>query len=79
MKVYSVDRAPEIVKRLRGDIGIIAVPKESCQEVADYMVLSGLQKIVNFASCPVSVPAKVQVRNIDFTIEFLSLFCDSPK
>jgi len=79
VKVYSVDRAPEIVKRLRGDIGIIAVPKESCQEVADYMVLSGLQKIVNFASCPVSVPAKVQVRNIDFTIEFLSLFCDSPK
>ena len=79
MKVYPVDRAPEIIKRLHGDIGIIAVPKERAQEAADYMVLSGLQKIVNFAPCPVSVPVKVQVKNIDFTIEFLSLFCNTQK
>jgi redox-sensing transcriptional repressor len=79
VRVYPVDRAPEIIKKVHGDIGIIAAPKERCQEVADYMVLSGLQKIINFAPCPISVPAKVQVRNIDFTIEFLSLFCDSHK
>lgn len=77
--VYPVDRAPEIIKRRHADIGIIAVPKEQAQEVADYMVLSGLHRIVNFAPCSISVPAKVQVRNMDFTIEFLSLFCDSPK
>jgi redox-sensing transcriptional repressor len=79
VKVYPVDRAPEIIKRVHGDIGIIAVPKENAQEAADYMVLSGLQKIINFAPCPVSVPAKVQVRNIDFTIEFLSLYCNTQK
>ncbi len=79
VKVYAVDRAPEIIKRVHGDIGIIAVPKENAQEAADYMVLSGLQKIVNFAPCSVSVPAKVQVRNIDFTIEFLSLYCNTQK
>jgi redox-sensing transcriptional repressor len=79
VRVYPVDRAPEIVKRLHGDIGIIAVPEGNAQEVADYMVLSGLQKIINFAPYPVSVPAKVQVRNIDFTIEFLSLYCNTQK
>ncbi len=77
--IYPVERAPVIIKRCHADIGIIAVPKEQGQEVADYMVLSGLHRIVNFAPCSISVPAKVQVRNIDFTIEFLSLFCDSPK
>lgn len=77
--VYPVERAPEIIKRSRADIGIIAVPKENCQEVADYMVLSGLRRVVNFAPCSISVPSNVQVRNMDFTIEFLSLFCDSPK
>lgn len=77
--VYPVERAPEIIKRTHADIGIIAVPKERCQEVADYMVLSGLHRIVNFAPCSISVPAKVQVRSIDFTIEFLSLFCDSSR
>jgi redox-sensing transcriptional repressor len=79
VRIYPVERAPEIIKRCRADIGIIAVPKDQAQEVADYMVLSGLHRIVNFAPCSISVPAKVQVRNMDFTIEFLSLFCDSSK
>lgn len=79
VRIYPVERAPEIIKRYHADIGIIATPKEYSQEVADYMVLSGLTRIVNFAPCSISVPAKVQVRNIDFTIEFLSLFCDSVK
>ena len=79
VRIYPVDRSPEIIKRRRADIGIIAVPKEHCQEVADYMVLSGLYRIVNFAPCSISIPARVQVRNIDFTIEFLSLFCDTQK
>jgi redox-sensing transcriptional repressor len=79
VRVYPVERAPEIIKRCHADIGIIAVPREQAQEVADYMVLSGLHRIVNFAPCSISVPAKVQVRNMDFTIEFLSLFCDSAK
>lgn len=77
--IYPVDRSAEIIKRCRADIGIIAVPKEHAQEVADYMVLSGLYRIVNFAPCSINVPAKMQIRNIDFTIEFLSLFCDSAK
>jgi redox-sensing transcriptional repressor len=79
VRIYPVERAPEIIKRCHADIGIIAVPKEHCQEVADYMVLSGLTRIVNFAPCSISVPAKVQVRSIDFTIKFLSLFCDAQK
>ena len=79
VRIYPVERSPEIIKRCRADIGIIAVPKEHAQEVADFMVLSGLYRIVNFAPCPISIPAKVQVRNIDFTIEFLSLFCDTQK
>ncbi len=79
VRIYPVERAPEIIKRQRADIGLIAVPKEHSQEVADYMVLSGLHGIVNFAPCSINVPAKVQVRNMDFTIEFLSLFCDIQK
>lgn len=79
VRIYPPERAPEIIQRSHADIGIIAVPKEQAQEVADYMVLSGLHRIINFAPCSISVPAKVQVRNFDFTIEFLSLFCDASR
>ncbi|MFA5087954.1 MAG: redox-sensing transcriptional repressor Rex [Candidatus Omnitrophota bacterium] len=74
--VYAVSRAPAIIKKTRADIGIIAVPEESSQEVADLMVLSGLRGIVNFSPRSINVPKKVYVKDIDFTIEFLALFCD---
>jgi redox-sensing transcriptional repressor len=76
VKVYALEQAPKVVKKTHADIGIIAVPKEYSQGTADLMVKSGLEGIVNFSPTTVSVPSKVLVKNIDLTIEFLSLFCD---
>jgi len=77
VKVYSLKKAPEIIRKTRADIGIIAVPPECGQEVADVMVLSGLKGIINFAPVHVKVPERVQVREIDLSIEFMSLYCDT--
>jgi redox-sensing transcriptional repressor len=74
--VYDVAQAPGIVKRVDAKIGINATPVAASREIADIMVRSGLKGIVNFAPTTLNVPSKVFVRNIDFTIEFLSLFCD---
>lgn len=74
--VYDIARAPQIIAQTRAEIGIIAVPKEAAQSVADMMVKSGLKGIVNFAPINVTVPGHVTVRDIDLSIEFLSLFCD---
>jgi len=76
VNIYSIDKAPKIIKRTKIEIGIIAVPKEFSQEVADIVVLSGLKGIVNFSPMSIVVPKNIVVRDIDFTIEFLSLFCD---
>ncbi|MDD5218706.1 MAG: redox-sensing transcriptional repressor Rex [Candidatus Omnitrophica bacterium] len=76
VRIYSMENVPHVVHRTHGDIGIIAVPKESAQEAADLIVLAGLKGIVNFAPASVTVPKGVRVKDIDFTIEFLSLFCD---
>ncbi len=79
VKVYPVEKAPEIIRKNRVDIGIIAVPPESGQKVADLMVLSGLKAIVNFAPVSLNVPGAVSVRDIDLSIEFLSVYCDTQK
>ena len=77
VRIYSVDRAPKIIKKTCADTGIIAVPTECSQGVADLIVASGLKGIVNFAPVSLNVPENVTVRNIDLAIEFLSLFCDT--
>ncbi len=74
--VYSIESAPIIIKKTHVEIGIVAVPKEFSQEVADVIILSGLRGIINFTPTSIAAPKNIVVRDIDFTIEFLSLFCD---
>jgi redox-sensing transcriptional repressor len=76
VKIYAVDKAPKVIKKLKIDLGIIAVPEDFSQEVADIMALSGLKGIVNFSPTTISIPKNVTVRDIDFSLEFLSLFCN---
>ncbi|MBU4304031.1 MAG: redox-sensing transcriptional repressor Rex [Candidatus Omnitrophica bacterium] len=76
VKVYDPKRAVDVIKKTHADIGVIAVPKEHSQEVADIIVLSGLRGIVNFSPISIAVPKNVMVKNIDLRVEFFSLFCN---
>ncbi len=74
VKIYPVEQSVRLIKKVHAEIGIIAVPSENSQEVADIMVNSGLKGIVNFAPNRVSVPKNVYVKDIDFSIEIFSIF-----
>ncbi|MFH2138719.1 MAG: redox-sensing transcriptional repressor Rex [Candidatus Omnitrophota bacterium] len=74
--IFSVNDAPKIIPKTHTEIGIIAVPEHNAQPVADIIVASGIRGIVNFSPVSISVPSDVYVKNIDLTIEFLSLFCE---
>ena len=76
VKIFNIDDASKIMATMHTEIGIIAVPEDSAQAVADIIVVSGLKGIINFSPVTISVPKKVKVRNIDLSIEFLSLFCE---
>ncbi|MDP8253347.1 MAG: redox-sensing transcriptional repressor Rex [Candidatus Kaelpia aquatica] len=77
LEVFSVASAKRVIKEKSVDIAIIAVPEESAQEVADIAVDSELKGIVNFSPITINVPSGVFVKDMDFTIEFLSLYCDA--
>jgi redox-sensing transcriptional repressor len=74
--IYPVQDAPKVIASSKAEIGVIAVPKEYSQQIADIIVLSGLRAIINFSPTSVAVPKNVIVKGIDLTIEFLSLFCE---
>lgn len=58
-----------------GDIslGIMAVPAESAQEVADCMVSAGIRGVFNFAPAVLSFPANVAYVSIDLTVQLEQL------
>ncbi len=48
------------------EIGLIAVPAEAAQEVADRLVRAGIKGILNFAPAVLETPPHVPVENVDF-------------
>jgi redox-sensing transcriptional repressor len=73
-KVMKLSAMPGLVSRLHVQIGILAVPQEAAQEVADLMVKAGIKAIWNFAPVRLSVPEEVQVQNEDLAEGLAALF-----
>ncbi|GIW72594.1 MAG: redox-sensing transcriptional repressor Rex [Planctomycetota bacterium] len=63
--VQHVDELVPTVRRLGIEIGIIAVPPEQAQPVAELLVAAGVKGILNFAPAALEVPPDVQVVNAD--------------
>lgn len=67
--VQPFDQLEEIVAAQGVAIGVIATPAPAAQAVADRMVAAGISSILNFAPRVLSVPAGVDVRKVDLSIE----------
>jgi redox-sensing transcriptional repressor len=65
LEIQSEDHLTEVIARERIKIGIIASPSVFAQEVADKMVLGGVEAILNYAPVILKVPDYVTVREID--------------
>lgn len=68
VEVMPVDRLEDIVKANKTQIGIIAAPSPVAQEIADKLVASGVQAILNFAPVVLNVPPEVELRNVDLAV-----------
>lgn len=81
IKVYSHRNIVDIVKKLKIDIAILAVPAESAQAIADKLIASGIRAILNFAPARLNVLKYVKLRNADLSTELVNLthFLSSPK
>jgi len=67
--VRHLDELDTVVRDARASIGVIATPAGAAQEVADRLVGAGVTSILNFAPVVLSVPAGVDVRKVDLSIE----------
>ena len=69
LPIGGFDELEDIVARERIAIGVIATPAESAQGVCDRLVGAGVTSILNFAPTVLAVPAGVDVRKVDLSIE----------
>ena len=55
------------------DIGIIVVPGDQAQAVADRLVTGGVRAVLNFAPAPLHVPDAVALKNVNLALELEAL------
>ena len=61
------------LKRRKISLGIITVPYQAAQVIADKLVKAGVRGILNFSSCYITVPKKVKVITIDIAMDLARL------
>lgn len=63
-----MERLKEIIEREKAQIAIITVPAEYAQEVADLLVETSIQGILNFAPRVLNLPEQIELRNVDLSV-----------
>ncbi|NQT46552.1 MAG: redox-sensing transcriptional repressor Rex [Candidatus Omnitrophica bacterium] len=67
--VRKTDSISRILPKDKVDIGIITVPAEFAQDVADRLVKGGVRAIINFAPINLDLPDNVTVNSVDLSVE----------
>lgn len=73
LTVQPMDEISDTIKSKNIRIGIITVPDVEAQNVADRLIASGIEAILNFAPTILKAPARIRIHAADFTTDLLSL------
>ena len=68
LPIYAVSQMAEFIEKNDVAIGIIAVPAEYAQDIADILVETDIRGILNFAPVALTIPEEVEIRNVDLTV-----------
>jgi redox-sensing transcriptional repressor len=73
LAICASAQMPEVVAHLSIQLGIIAVPADAAQAVAEQMIASGIRGILNFAPASLRVPDGVAVSGVDLAVNLEQL------
>src|SRR5438067_143767 len=61
------------VAAVRAELGVVTVPSESAQAVADALAAAGVRGILNFAPVVLRLPGHVSLVSVDLTVQLEQL------
>ena len=78
-EVAHLDRLDALVRRHRVELGVVAVPARSAQQVADALTGAGVTALLSFAPVHLRVPTGTRVRTVDVATELQLLGLLGPR
>lgn len=68
VEVFPVNKLKEIASKEKAKIGVITVPAQAAQEVANQLIEAGVKALLNFAPIVLNVPPDIELRNVDLSV-----------
>ncbi len=65
VRIYAMDKLPAMIKRLHVQLGILTVPADAAQPIAEIMVKAGIRGIWNFTPVKLTLPQDVVIQRVD--------------
>lgn len=81
VEIMDSAKLVDFVKKQEIDIGVICVPSENAQDVADELVEGGVRGIWNFAPLDLEVPDNVAIESVQlsYSLQYLSFLLNNPQ
>ncbi len=73
LEIHSSDQMAETVRQTGAELGVVAVPAEAAQDVADALVAAGIRGILNFAPTALRLPPGVSLVAVDLAVQLEQL------
>jgi redox-sensing transcriptional repressor len=67
--VHPPEAMAEVIARTGAELGVVAVPSEAAQRVADALVAAGIRGVLNFAPVVLRLPESVSLVSVDLTVQ----------
>jgi redox-sensing transcriptional repressor len=80
-RCYAADEMDQVIEDQNISVGVVAVPAEAAQQVADRLIRAGVGGLLNFAPIALHTPGNIYVEDIDMTtsLEKVAYFAKGPE
>ncbi len=73
LEIHGPERMAAVIAASGAELGLLTVPPESAQAVADALVVAGIRGVLNFAPIVLRLPPGVSLVSVDLTVQLEQL------
>ena len=73
LAIHAWDDMARVIRATGAELGVLTVPSQSSQAVADALIAAGIRGLLNFAPAVLRVPPGVSVVSVDLTVQLEQL------
>jgi len=73
LEVHPLEAMPAVLSATGAELGVLTVPSEAAQAVADALAAAGVRGVLNFAPIILRLPAHVSLVSVDLTVQLEQL------